>query len=285
MSKSLSITVHPSAIGAEYLSVSDAMHQILDVIEALEKAETGGGGKRQIVWRLTEAHTNSPPFTVTAEAFPVDPVVSINLEAARVVTAFSRGVKELLEGRKPEWLSADVMQPLKRALLRNMNGVGRTEVNIDDQEPFNVVPSNARTAVVTLERLELDLAEAVVDYSRTEFGSVEVEVQGITRWNGKPALTVTERLSREKVTCVLTPELANKLGPTHKWGEAWEGQRLLVSGALHYSPDSSLKRIDAEEAEDMPWTDVSISDLQCIDILQGRSVSEHLRLSRGGEID
>ncbi|MBF0332585.1 MAG: hypothetical protein HQL40_02920 [Alphaproteobacteria bacterium] len=284
MTKSLSITVHPSAAGAEYLSVSDAMHQVLDLIEVLERAETAGGGKRLIVWRLTEAHTNSPPFSVTAEAFPIDPVVSVGLEASRVVSTFAQSVKDLLQGHKPDWISPDLAPPLKRALLRNLNGIGRTEIVIEDEEPFYFVPSNARTAVVTLERLQLDLQAAVVDYSRTEFGSIEVEVQAITRWNGKPALTVIERLSRDKITCVLTAELAELLGPKHKWGEAWEGQRLLVSGALHYGPDGSLKRVDAEMADNMPWTDLSISDLRDIDILQGRSVSEHLRLLRGGEL-
>lgn len=149
---------------------------------------------------------------------------------------------------------------------------------------FNVVPSNAKAGIDALERLQQNLDPGFVDYSRTEFGSVEVEVQGITHWHRSPALSVTERLSRTKVTCVLSPELANELGPNHKWGEAWEGRRLLVSGALLYGPDGALKRIDAEMAEDMPWTNVEISDLKEIDILQGRSVGEHLLLLRGGDL-
>lgn len=284
MSKSLSITIHPSALNADYLSVSDAMHQVLDVIDALEKVEEGTGGRRQIVWRLTEAHTSSPPFTVTVEAFPIESDASISQEARRVVSGFSDTVKALLDGRKPEGLIYEAMRPLKNALDRNTAGVGRTEISIEDEEPFNIVPAKATAALVTLERLALDLKAATVDHSRTEFGALEVEVHGITRWNGKPALAVTERLSREKVTCVLTRALAETLGPAHNWGDAWEGQRLLVTGALHYDPDSILKRIDAEEAETMPWTDVSLSDVRDIDVLQGRSVNEHLRLLRGGEI-
>jgi len=284
MGKSLSITVHPSAHGAEYLTVSDAMRQVLDLIEALERSETAEMGTRLIVWRLTEAHTNSPPFTITAEAFPVNPVVSIGLEASRVISIFTHGFKELLEGRSSAWIDVGIATPLKRALQRNLNGVGRTEINVEDEEPFNVVPTNARAAVVALERLELDAEAAKIDYSRTEFGAVEVEVRGITRWNDKPALSVIERLSGDKITCVLSKDLADELGPNHKWGEAWEGQRLLVSGALHYGHDGALKRIDADSSEDMPWTDVSLADLHDIDILQGRSVNEHLRLIRGGDL-
>lgn len=61
------------------------MRQVLDLIEALDRSDAQSEGSAQIVWRLTEAHTNSPPFTVTAEAFPVDPAVSVTLAAQRIV--------------------------------------------------------------------------------------------------------------------------------------------------------------------------------------------------------
>ncbi len=85
------------------------------------------------------------------------------------------------------------------------------------------------------------------------------------------------------MTCGLSAELAESLGPDHSWNEAWEGRRLLGSGALHYGHDGSLKRIDASSAEEKPWTDVSLADIRDIDILQGRSVSEHLRLLRNDD--
>lgn len=283
MGKSVSFTIHPSAGGAEYLTVSDAMHQVLDLVAALEGAESEEAGSRLIVWRLTEAHTNSPPFTITAQAFPADPDISVSAEASRVVALFANGMKELLEGRDPPWLADEIAAPLKRALQRNVNGIGRTEIVIEGEEPFNMVPHNARTAMVTLERREIDAEASTPDYSRTEYGAVETEVYGVTRWNDKPALVVVERLSRDKVTCVLSAELAELLGPHHSWSEAWEGRRLLVGGALHYGHDGSLKRIDASSAEEKPWTDVSLADIRDIDILQGRSVSEHLRLLRNDD--
>ena len=117
------------------------------------------------------------------------------------------------------------------------------------------------------------------DLARTEYGSVEVQIHSITRWNEKPALSATDRLSGEKVTCVLTPGLAERLG-SHSWGEAWEGRRLLVSGALHFSRDGTLKRVSADEAEDMPWTNVDLHDLRDIDIVGELSVSQHVNMVR-----
>mgnify|MGYP006919320046 CR=1 FL=1 len=284
MAKSISITVHPSAVGAEYLTVSDAMRQVLDLIAALENTESRTASSRQIVWRLTEAHTSSPPFTVVAEAFSTSPELSVESEASRVANLFSSGLKELLDGHDPTWIDDEAAAPLKRVFNRNVNGIGRTQIVVDGNEPFNIVPNNTRAAIAILEHREINESVLTTDYSRTEYGAVEVEVYGITRWNDKPALMVRERLSQDRVTCVLSQELAEKLGPHHLWSEAWEGNRLQVGGALHYGRDGELKRIDANSAEVKVWTDVTMAEIQSIDILQGRSVSEHLHLLRGEDV-
>lgn len=282
MNKTLSFTVHPASSQAEYLTVSDAMRQILDLIEALERTEATSDGSRRIVWRLTEAHTNSPPFTVTAEAFAVNPVISVGLEASRLTEMFGLGFRALLDGNVVDWIDKDVAAPLRRVLQRNLNGIGRTEIAVSDNIRFDIVPENARVAFLVLEQANLAIEAAVIDYSRTEYGSAEFEIHSITKWNDKPALSGVERLSRDKVTCVLTQDLADELG-SHRWGEAWEGRRLLIGGALHYARDGVLKRVEADSVEEMPWTDVSLAALGNIDILQGRSVSEHIDLLRSDE--
>lgn len=284
MSKSLSITVHPSALSAEYLSVSDAMNQVLDLVKVLEEIEIAQGDKNEIVWRLTEAHTNSPPLSVTVEAFSSGPEIFIDSTAEKVIENFSHGVDSLLTEGKLLGFSQGAVRSIKKAFLRNMNGIGQTDISIGDSDVANFTPLNSQSAVFAIERFELDMKESVVDHTRTEFGSLELEVQGILQWYNKPALKVVERLSREEATCVLTQELADRLGATYKWGDAWEGRRLLITGALHYGTDNTLRRVEAEDAEDISWTDVPLTDLKDIDILQGRSVREHIDLLRGDDI-
>ena len=280
---SISFTVHPSALGAEYLTVSDAMKQILDLVEALEHTEADYARDRQIVWRLTDAHTNSPPFSVTAEAFPIDPALNIDIEAMRVSRRFASGFNSVLQGQPTDWLARDTAAPVKRVLERNLNGIGLTEVQVDANLVLDVVPANAKIGVIAIERAALEWAGDKTDERRTEYGSIEIEIAGLGRWYDKPSLTAIERLSRDKVNCVLSTELAEKLG-AHQWHEAWVGGRLLVTGALQYAADGSLSRIDADDAEELPWTDVPLSALKGIDLLEGRSVSEHLKLLRGDDI-
>lgn len=284
MGKSISITVYPSALGAEYLTVSDAMRQVLDFIDALGRIEATDSGLRQIVWRLTEAHTNSPPFTVTAEAYSIDPLISIDLQATRVSTMFADGLETLLGGMTVPWLDEEIAQSLEKIFLRNQNGIGKTEFFTEGRQTLTVKPENAQIGIHTIGKYIYNDEEDTAHSNGIEYGSAEVEVVGIVRWNDKPALSVIDRLGGERATCVLSTGLAEKLGPTHSWHDAWDGRRLLVFGALHYGREGRLRRIDAEDAEEMPWTDVPISDLRNIDILQGRSVGEHLDILRSQDL-
>lgn len=281
MSKPLSITVYPSPLKGEYLTVSDAMKQVLDLVDAVEKAETVDGGERQLVWRLKEAHTNSPPFTVVAEAFPAQPSLSVSLEANRVSQMFMAGVRTLLSGDVPEWVDAEVGRSLRRALERNLNGVSRTVIEYGDDEQLSIAPQTARSGIAALDRLEIEAEATRVDWSRTEYGSVEGEVCGLTRWNNRPALLMIERLSGERFTCVLDQDLADRVGPDHRWIEAWDGRRLLVTGELYFNAAGSLKRAEIYELEEKPWTEVKISDLRGINIIDDRSVKEHVKKLRG----
>lgn len=273
MAKSVSITVHPSDLGGEYLTVSDAMRQVLDMIGALEGIEAGDPSERQIDWRLTEAHTNSPPFTIRAEAFSRDPQVSVGPRADRVAEMYAVAIRSVLAGERPSWLESEPGRQLKKALKRNLNGVGHTDVQIDGDEPIVIVPTTARIGLAVLEQAEI--AE-VVDLQRTEHGSVEGQVIGLTKYYNSPALVFQERLSGQKVVCVLTPKLAESIGPSHQWSEAWEGRHLRLGGKLIYGSDGRLKRVNATRYQEIKWADVALHDLRGIDILQGRTVQEHL---------
>lgn len=271
MAKSVSITVHPSDLSGEYLTVSDAMNQVLDMIGALEGIEAGDSNERQIVWRLTDAHTNSPPFTVRAEAFSRDPQISVTLEADRVTHLYATAISAVLTGERPDWLESEPGKLLRKALKRNLNGVGHTDIVIEDEPPIIIVPTTARIGIEAL--AEDDQTE---DAQRTEYGTIECQVIGLTRYYSSPAIIVVERLSRDKVICVLTPKLAAELGPEHQWSEAWEGQSLRIGGKLTYGSDGKLKRINASFHENIEWADVTLADLKKLDITDGQTVEQHL---------
>ena len=281
MAKKFSVTIYPATVSADYLTVSDALRQMLDLVDALERVETTSVSERQIVWRLTEAHTNSPPFTAVAEPFPVATDLSVSLEANRVMALFASEFRGLLDGTPSKMLAVDAHAPITQILNRNLNGVGRTEIQIGDNDPICVIPKTARIAKLAIGQVEIGEEVAKPDWQRTEFGSVEGEIAGLTRWNGKPALDIVERLSERRFTCVLTDELSETIGPNHHWSEVWEGRRVNITGALHYNSDGDLRRADIESMAVVEWTDVPLSDIRKIDVLCGLTLEEHLNIVRG----
>jgi len=282
VAKQVSIIVRPATLAAEYLSVSDAMEQVLDMVGALESFEASDEVQRRIIWRLTEAHTNSPPFTVVATAFPKDPQLSVAIEAERVSDLYGKGISLLLRGETPKGLERKAVSHLRHALERNLNGVGFTDVKIENEVAFSITPMAARLGLSALERL--DPQKPIIDLRRSEFGSAECQVIGLTRYYNSPALVVQERLSGNRVVCVLSPALAAQIGPEHQWSEAWEDKHLRVSGELIYGADGALKRINASGYEEVIWPTVSLHDLREMDILQGRTVQEHLDEFWGEEL-
>lgn len=286
MAKTLAITVHPSALGAEYLSVSDAMRHVLDLVEALDRLQAASGQGTKIVWRLKDAHTNSPPFTVVAEASSADPSVSIALEANRIAAAYHETWDDLLiDGDRPQWLDAATAGLFKRIFERNLGPVGRTDITFDDaSDPVLIAPQNAERGLIALEKAEIEDAEAEATLARTEYGSLEGSVCGLITFYGKPALLVKDRLRGGKLTCVLSDELAGQVGPEHKWSEAWgTGRRVLIGGAMHFDAAGYVKKIDADSLDEIDPPEVSTRDLRGLDLTGGRSNADHLASVWGRE--
>jgi hypothetical protein len=276
VAKKIAITVHPAGTDAGSLTVADAMRQVLDLVEVLGHIDTAEGDAAEIVWRLESASTNSP-FTVIAAAASPDPALSVAIEANRVASAFSDAMVGLLEDeRKSEALDAEASRALERVFKRNLNGIGRTDIAVleSDAPPIHIVPLRAQRALITLERAELEEIEP--NLARSEFGAREGEVVGLIRHYGKAALLVRDRITGDKVTAVLTSDLARRLGPEHKWNEAWEGERVLISGELHYDAAGTLRKIDAEEVEPIHTSPVTLAELEGIDLLRGQSPSERI---------
>lgn len=278
MAKTVAITVHPAPLGAEQLTISDAMRQVLDFVDALELAEQKLLGGETIVWRLQSARTNSPPFTVVAEATGANPTVSVDLQAQRVEAAIHETLDDLVErNRRPDWFDAQTEKVFRRFLKRNTNGVGRTDIAFDDAtKPVHIVPTIAIKALSTLEKADAEDFEAEQDWTHTEYGSREGNIFGLIRYYGVPAVVIRDRLSGDKITCVFQPDTAKQLGPEHRWEEAWNGLRVLVRGALHYDAEGKLRKIDAESIDTINPPPVSLNEIGDANLLVGKSVGEHL---------
>lgn len=276
--KTFSVTVYPDESKGEYLTVDDALGQVLDLIDALERTESRAG-PRQITWRLTEARTNSPPFTVVATPFPTKPDISIVLEAARTANALTLGMRELMEGRV-KGAVIDAAEPLQHVMRRNTGPVVRTEIIVDGLPPLSIGRQSAAIARQALEDHKRNLAADAEDWTRTEQGSIEGEVVGVKRHYGKPALEFVERISGAEVTVSLSDALWHKIGPEHAWSEVWHERRFQLTGLLHYGANGTIKRAEIDDFEVIDVPDVPLDRLRKADILGGLTLDEHLKEMR-----
>jgi hypothetical protein len=261
--ETVTIVVHPSGAGADTLTVSDAMQQVLDIFDLLARAEAQRLGAQQVVWRLESASTSSP-FTVSAVAVANDPLGVVDHEAHAAKIALEEGWAGILNAReKAAWIDRDAEPIFRRILERSLNGIGRTDIRFGDDTPPVVIDHQAALRADNyLKRIAAEAAALIEDLTRTEFGSIEGDVIGITTHYRRPAFLIRDRLSDREVKCVLSDEAAPKIGAEHEWREAWSGQRVLVAGRLHFNSNGDLLKVDADEVTTITPRDVSLKDIQ-----------------------
>lgn len=286
MAEYIIITVHPAPHQAEDLTVSDALRQVLDLVEIVEQADASEGDDVGIVWRLKRATTNSP-VTFQVEATSSDPSVSVAMRAANAKQTFEEGMNSLLKcGLRPNWMDLPALKVVKRVLARNLNGIGHTDIRFEEdatQAGVLISPQLAQQGTLVIEKSILDEELSGPNLARTEYGSAEGNIISATIYHNQPALVLKERLSGDRVTCVLSAGAAGEIGPHHSWAEVWSGRRVLVSGAVHYNGDGRTERIDAETLRIVQEREIPLVEMRALDITGGLNPIAYLDLIREAE--
>jgi hypothetical protein len=254
------------------LTVLDTMHQFIDAFELLSAAIAQEPGGDKVRWRLESLSKNSPA-RATAVAYSADPTIIVAPLVHSGKRRFSHGIEALVAGEVAPWLRSH-SRAAKELLRRNLNGVGRTVFDLEDDAPRTILVERfARSGLEALERA--DAPER--DRSRSEFGTIDAHVAEAKTYNGKPAIYVRERLSGRVIPCVLSDQLAERAGSTHSWTDAWNGKRVRIKGELFYDRAGLLNRISARDLSDVEPASVSLRELRDIDLLEGRDPVEHVR--------
>jgi hypothetical protein len=147
----------------------------------------------------------------------------------------------------------------------------------------NVVSLASRASLRAIERAEAN--EEGEDRSRSEYGTIDAHVARTDTWNGKPAIYVKDRLSGKIIPCVMSDELAAREGPSHSWTDAWAGKRVRVKGRIFYDKRGSINRVSAVDLSDVEPKPVDIKSLREINILSGKSPTEHLATAVRWNVD
>ncbi len=255
------------------LTVNDTLHQFMDAFELLSAAISEEVGGDKIQWRLETLSKNSPA-TAVAVAYSLDQDIIVAPLVHRGKKRFSDGIISLSEGNVVPWL-AKKSSTAKDLFRRNLNGVGRTIIDLEEDAPRTViVEKSARANLRSLELLES--TPDVVDRSRSVFGTIDANVTEAKTYYGRPAIYVKERLSGKIVPCTLSDKAAATVGLSHSWADTWAGKRVRVKGQLFYDRNGALNRINAVDLVNVNPSKVDLEELRKMNVLGDTSPAEHV---------
>ena len=208
MKERVKITITPSVSASNLLTVEDAMKQVLDYFDLLRSADKSLDDKETIVWRLKSVTTNSP-FTVIAEPYGVDPAISVDRPAAIVMRRFKEGMDAVIKDKDiPSWIEND--KHLQNTLKRNLNGIGRTDIDLGDSiEPIVISHKVADDARKNLEKRKLSKEQ---NLTHSCHGSLEGYINSVSKHYGKPCFYLRTRQSEKDIRCIVSEDIADEIG-------------------------------------------------------------------------
>jgi hypothetical protein len=253
--------------------VADTLKQFMDAFDLLGKAIAQEAGGDKVQWRLESLSKNSPA-TAVGVAFSTDPGIVVAPLVYTGKCRLSRALTALSDGQVETWLRDDT-HIAKSLFKRNLNGVGRTVFDFGDDAPMAViVERSARRSLRAIQDAEAKKEE--VDRSRSEFGLIDAYVAEAKTYHGRPAIYVKERLSEKVIPCILSDALAEQVGGTHSWEDAWTGKRVRVKGEIFYDKHGSVSRVSATGLTDVDVARPDLKQVQSIDLIRKRTPVEHI---------
>jgi hypothetical protein len=266
VAEKLVVRVDASAGHPEHMTVQDVFAHVLDLFHLVDESDPENQG--QIIWRLLNVTMNSP-LTVTAEAVPIRPEISLdqaNEFARKQLRAFNHNFSELRQGRFPKaWSSRKNRDTVASFLARNRNGIGSTKINSDIKSeigPLVITPEDARAATVAV------VSETISPRKiKDQVGSFEGTLLQIASYYGHPAIQISERKSKAEIWCQVPNELIHEFSLNTSAEDVWKGSRVVVRGVISRLPDgkvarmmaSSIRRIESKTVSDDSIKDKSFT--------------------------
>jgi hypothetical protein len=272
----VTLTIRSSAGEDAPLTVDDATRQILDFFDLL--SASGGPEGALVSWRLVSISMKSP-LSLTAEPFSDVPGIPVQVVARREKMALAESIREMTTmGHVPEWMDRPARQRARAFFGRHARSIGRTDVLLeDDSPPIIIVPRNAEIAESALAKEPAREESTTSDLARVEMGSIEGQVLETTTYYGHPAVRIRERITGAEVLCVLSAELAERVGVERNWRDVWQGRRVLLSGEITYRADGTIVRVQARDMVSVDAGQLNYADIADPNFTGGLSPSEYIK--------
>ena len=269
---------------AELLSVKDAFEQVLELFELSSASDKESADL--VIWKLVSASTNSP-LTVVAEAVSSDPGVNIDVLARSQKQAFARNVASMNRGEVPkDWAAGHANAIMRSVCARTLSDeqVGATVIVIDDDEgvaPIALASSENLIAVIEYQAPASNQEPVRI---KEQIGSIEGRMNSVSTHYGKPAISLTARITGKHVWCIVTEEHLKRMSSEAQISDVWSNKRVVVSGRLVYDQWGQLQRVYASSLRRIENRDIPLERIIDRDFTGGLSSEEYLDLLREGHL-
>jgi hypothetical protein len=261
------------------LTVEDAMRQVLDAFGLLERS---GPANHGVVWRLIEAKTNSPPFSVIAEASSLIPNVNIDEAASAQARSFAYSIKELKAGRPSnDWTQADA-EEIAAGLFQRLTHSINTEIRVSGEASIFLTKADSPIAANALEYP--DTAVERKARTKSQIGSIDGVICNVTTHRKKPAIVVQERKSHRKIACLISEARADNISRDNNFSDVWKHCRVVVRGVLLYNNYGDILRIENATISRHETKDVTLDQIKDSNFTNGMKSLDYLDKLGDGEL-
>ena len=280
MAERLRIVIGAPTAHPDFLTVHDAMNQILDHF-ALASADDPES--KEVGWKLAAISMQSP-VTVEGEAISLTKGVNVDLIARRQIDRLSRGLQEIRQGRVPkEWTHGESGKIVERILARNKNGIGKTEVYLrDDPAPIDITPQIAEKAIEEIEKQKRPASFFGEDRSRDEFGLLDGYLIAVGAYHNLPAIQIVDRLTEDEIWCRVPEDVRDKIAESADFNDVWKRSRVLVKGLIRYDQSGKIISVFNSEVCLVSAKQVSVDDIRDTGFTSGLRPSQYLEKLREG---
>lgn len=213
----------------------------------------------------------------------MDPDISPT-ELAALANKRTRELKEGFEALErgaiiPSWSRGGKANTLKRLLNRSLNGIGRTDIQINDEpERETITPQAAQRALRAID------AAPEVDRARAEIGSVEGEYLEIGTHYAHPAIKLRERKTSADIWCWVSEGDLERFSELVKAVDVWRHKRVRARGKILYDRNGEILHVEAHDVQLTEVPRVRLDEVRDTNFTGGLSVSEYLNRLREGDL-
>ncbi len=278
--KQKKITIEASPDHPEVLDIKDAMQQVVDYFELITDQ-----GQSDIVWNLVSASTNSP---FTAEATPVD--LRTNAPAfgqvRDYVAVIERGLSRLQEGEPLDAdFPAEKHKVVKRILQRNLNGIGRTTIELGEDAVYRIEPQQAERSLAAINGEDDEEYEYLFStFARKEYGSIEGRILDLSTSYDEPAIKLREHRSGREIQCRISDDARDEIERSLTAGDVWAHRRARVRGVINYDANGKMLRVYDGRIAFIGTKDPKVNHLHDPDFTGGLPAYEYLDKLRENEL-